>query len=67
MNLIVRFIFVTLQYKMFVDVLKNIYVKLESTIRKLLKFFCLIVLFCVIVSLKYKREGDFSFRDILIL
>ena len=61
------FIFITLQCKMFVDVLKNIYVKLEYTIRKLPKFFCLIVLFCVIVSLKYMREGDFSFRDILML
>ena len=36
------FNFVTLQCKMFVDVLKNIYVKLEYAIRKLPKCFCFI-------------------------
>merc|ERR1712074_129910 len=61
------FIFVTLQCKIFVVVLKNIYVKLEYTIRKLPKFFCLIFLFFVIVLLKYIKLGDSNFSDILML
>ena len=61
------FIFFTLQFYIFVGVLKDMYIILEYTIRKLPNFFRLIVFFCVIASSKYIRQRGFNFRDILIL
>ena len=41
--------------------------KIRIHITKITEIFLFNCILCVIVSLKYTREGDFSFRDILIL